>query len=603
MRNSPFTRWSIRTVAACAVAYLALGCDVRSDRGNLLADRAPSRWAGAFHPEKLTDGTAAAEGAAWNDTASAILAPELGFVQFDLGASVQLGDAVVQAHSGCRYELESSLDETHWTSAWVLEAENADAGQRSYKRRLQGVARHLRLRASSCHNPAALTELQIYPPGALAPARLTAAPPKTLPELELRLKGAARAKLAVGALAMLVFAWALRERRRSGRQLWFERLALGCLVLLGALAWRDFDVARAKPVPHIHDDFHYYLGAKYARELGYTRLYACALRAEQENQAFTLVPGRSARDLSSNRRTSMQAVLEQGRACPARFGAQRWHAFKRDVAWLQAQINPKAWSEIFVDHGYNATPIWTLAFAACSSTPKRAPASWARSPGSIPPSTALSWPCSGRPLACGPWRSPPSSGASASLGWPSGRTAASAAAYGSDCARFRLVAARRGRSASSGVGLGAAAGVQLLPGALGVGAALAVANGLRRGASVATPLRMLCAAVVTAAVLFGAVYLRYGSELLAEFAANTAKHATLESQNTMGLKTALTRLDAWDDDASRAASDFAAPSPWIMALRLGMVLLLAAATMNVRPAWAQMSIGFLWLIPIVEIFV
>src|SRR5207244_9712263 len=42
------------------------------------------------------------------------------------------------------------------------------------------------------------------------------------------------------------------------------------------------------------------------------------------------------------------------------FTPERWAAFKKDIAFFRARVNDKRWEEIHHDHGYNASPVWTL---------------------------------------------------------------------------------------------------------------------------------------------------------------------------------------------------------------------------------------------------
>ncbi len=131
--------------------------------------------------------------------------------------------------------------------------------------------------------------------------------------------------------------------------------------ILGALAcaawtnWGNFQFER--PI-HPTDYFHYELGAEYFEELGYTRLYDCALAAIRVQGAD--LTGWTARDLVDNTLVPVEALEGRMRECPERFGPERWRAFRLDVATLGQAMGQK-WFKVAVnDHGFNAPPTWVL---------------------------------------------------------------------------------------------------------------------------------------------------------------------------------------------------------------------------------------------------
>ena len=87
---------------------------------------------------------------------------------------------------------------------------------------------------------------------------------------------------------------------------------------------------------HRHEFYHYYLGSKYFKEVGYTRLYECTAVAEIElgrgaasPQARHPRPAREP-DQADDRHRGRRTIL-----CIARpFQPERWEAFKKDVDWF-----------------------------------------------------------------------------------------------------------------------------------------------------------------------------------------------------------------------------------------------------------------------------
>jgi hypothetical protein len=157
--------------------------------------------------------------------------------------------------------------------------------------------------------------------------------------------------LALGAIFL-----ALAAERLSAR--WLRRLALGAVVA-GLLAYPNFGAfhpTQTARVIHYLDAFHYFMGAKYLPELGYTRLYEATLVAGRELGALRDVV--RIRDLTTYELRET-ATIDAG-AVRARFSPARWAQFKRDLAFFGHHI--REWPGPLLDHGYNDPPprAWLL---------------------------------------------------------------------------------------------------------------------------------------------------------------------------------------------------------------------------------------------------
>jgi hypothetical protein len=185
--------------------------------------------------------------------------------------------------------------------------------------------------------------------------------------------------------------WLERSRARAQRPVpgkWKAAVAAGlataAVAAYATVPWSDFDGY------HLHEQFHYYLGAKYAKELGYERLYACTVVAEddlgtQAGAGFTAgttldlageVRARSAtvRDLATNSVVTTTSILEDKARCTSHFSAVRWAAFRDDVLFFRRDCTRGYWFRILGDHGFNPTPVWTIlghAFAELHPASKR----------------------------------------------------------------------------------------------------------------------------------------------------------------------------------------------------------------------------------------
>lgn len=93
--------------------------------------------------------------------------------------------------------------------------------------------------------------------------------------------------------------------------------------------------------------FHYYLGSKYFKELGYYDLYTCALEADGEGNNVWKTQ-ELVRDLSTYKLVE-RAELP---ACPrGNFSSQRWESFKNDFFELQDLAPVDYWQATIKDKG------------------------------------------------------------------------------------------------------------------------------------------------------------------------------------------------------------------------------------------------------------
>jgi hypothetical protein len=165
----------------------------------------------------------------------------------------------------------------------------------------------------------------------------------------------------LGALLLLVDFW-LHRVGASNRFRRSRDIGLAVVGLVATLSWWDpLLLPRAHNPPGLHwvsltDSFHYYMGPKYFRELGYFDLYECVAGAEVELGAGAEVARRVYRDLSTNQPVPGGRLRAAGRECRQRFTPARWEVFVHDVDWFRQRV--PHWGSTMQDWGYNATPIW-----------------------------------------------------------------------------------------------------------------------------------------------------------------------------------------------------------------------------------------------------
>lgn len=132
---------------------------------------------------------------------------------------------------------------------------------------------------------------------------------------------------------------------------------------------------------HRWDQFHYYMGAKYFRELGYGNLYKCGAVAQEELGVVDYVDedsGKTMRvDMAKEVRHPDKKIRKLGgdnllipagpvldnpvEECKKGFSPERWGLFKEDVKFFRIASGKGYWEDMQKDHGYNPPPVWTIA--------------------------------------------------------------------------------------------------------------------------------------------------------------------------------------------------------------------------------------------------
>ncbi len=296
-----------------------------------------------------------------------------------------------------------------------------------------------------------------------------------------------------------------------------------------------------------HDHFHYYLGSKYFRELGYRDLYDCAALAELENGRGTAIEQGRVRNLRDNRMQPGSLALQRAAQCRARFSPERWESFRRDVDYFRTRVERVAAERYMADHGYNATPLWTAVWRLGSSATTASD----RSTRLLALLDAVFLAAC---LGLIAWAFAPEAAALAALIWGTGQGwfYINVGGFGS-FARFDwLLAAvagvcllRKQMGRTGGFALVASALLRVFPGALFFGPAVRGLHQLWRTRRLDVALRrVLVGAVVGCAVLLPFSILGTGAGSYGQFAQNSLKHAETPLSNYMGLRT----IFSWDSE-------------------------------------------------------
>jgi hypothetical protein len=162
---------------------------------------------------------------------------------------------------------------------------------------------------------------------------------------------------AAGALVVLRF---LALRSGNVRALKSVTIATAALAMLAIPVWFNFFNYHYGGFVNPHEFFHYYLGSKYAGEIGYFEIYDAALVADDETGLAFRPPEGHIMDLTRYGRRSVASVLADRERIKARFTPARWQEWVHDITYFKRRLRGPQWSEVLRDMGYNGTPVWSM---------------------------------------------------------------------------------------------------------------------------------------------------------------------------------------------------------------------------------------------------
>ena len=250
-------------------------------------------------------------------------------------------------------------------------------------------------------------------------AVLTGNLPAEVPDHILVAVGYLKAILALTAAAAVYYEIRRVEERRPIALRWKKFVGIALGVAAVALYFNGGKVGYQK-FWHRHDQYHYYFGAKYFRELGYDGLYKCTIVAQDEigrvcddgepfpckeghkqivdmaaevNPEKAIPYGQGVVDEAKNKKirnlggdnllrpatTALEhpeecdpAAKDANGATVSKFTPERWTAFKDDIRFfrMSAMDGKQYWDGMQQDHGYNPPPVWTLTGYLIASTHK-----------------------------------------------------------------------------------------------------------------------------------------------------------------------------------------------------------------------------------------
>jgi hypothetical protein len=174
---------------------------------------------------------------------------------------------------------------------------------------------------------------------------------------------AVRLTLTMAGALFLIYEIRARRLREKIPLRWKKRVAY-VMTGIAFLVYFDFFNPNVRYVEyyHRHEFYHYYLGSKFSKEVGYVRLYECSMIAEIELGRGDQIRKRDVRDLRMNLIKPVEStyIVSDPDQCKKYFTPQRWEAFKKDVDWFYHSAAGSYWEGMQKDHGYNPPPVWTM---------------------------------------------------------------------------------------------------------------------------------------------------------------------------------------------------------------------------------------------------
>jgi hypothetical protein len=352
-----------------------------------------------------------------------------------------------------------------------------------------------------------------------------------------------RVQVFVASVAVLVLGWGwvlARDGRPSAHQVLRDRLLL-VVGVSSFIGYFNFAHLHFGNFIHVWDTYHYVMGSKYFNEVGYDKLYECAAVADVEAGRKDELLRRTLTDLRTNLIIRPEDIIAHPERCKESFTPERWEEFKRDINAFHGMVNEGRWREIHLDHGYNATPVWTLVGHALTNLGPVTTVQLTQLNSLDPIYLALTmvivwWAFGMRGFAI----------AAITLGLNfSNRYYWTGGAFLRHDWVFWLVASicllKKDKPYLGGAAFAYATLLRLFPGLVALGPVIAAVEYYRQHKKLdPTFARWVVGGVVATVVLVGASFAQFGGPATwQQFAQNTVKHSNTPLTNHMGLRTVL----------------------------------------------------------------
>ena len=114
------------------------------------------------------------------------------------------------------------------------------------------------------------------------------------------------------------------------------KIAIALVVGFSFCVFHNLGTFRGGSFVHFGEMFHYYVGPKYFKELGYYELYNAVIVADTEQgNEFAQLPFYT--DLKTYKNLKREAAVRDAERIKGLFSQQRWDSFKADIAYFKSK--------------------------------------------------------------------------------------------------------------------------------------------------------------------------------------------------------------------------------------------------------------------------
>jgi len=113
------------------------------------------------------------------------------------------------------------------------------------------------------------------------------------------------------------------------------------------------------PLTHPWEQYHFYLGAKYQKEVGWFDLYKATLIADREG-THALSTVTQTRELETFNDLSVERALQDTARVRSQFSDDQWQRFKADWETMARLWPGLDWQRVMSDHGNSNSPAWAI---------------------------------------------------------------------------------------------------------------------------------------------------------------------------------------------------------------------------------------------------
>lgn len=173
-----------------------------------------------------------------------------------------------------------------------------------------------------------------------------------------------RMVLAAIGVGFVGIAYGIQQAPESLRSTGTSLLRAGMVVAIvfGWFNYYQFDRKKLEGIADISDMTYYYVNSKYLAELGYFGLYPAMIVADAEGERRHSKHVKRYRDLRDYEVKPVALAYEHGKDLKENaFTPQRWKEFTHDVDYFLQRLSTRSMTKnIYVDHGYNPPPTWSV---------------------------------------------------------------------------------------------------------------------------------------------------------------------------------------------------------------------------------------------------